>query len=92
MPFLVTSGSTGDMVRNTAILAAVSGVYYWRARTEEKHLLSDPEYKVYAEWMDRNASIPRFFQWLKSFAGNRLYGNLPKANESNGTGAIQPAE
>ena len=92
MPFLVTSGSTGDMVRNTAILAAVSGVYYWRARTEEKHLLSDPDYKIYAEWMDRNASIPRFFQWFKSFAGNRLYGNLPKANESNGTGAIQPAE
>jgi len=84
MPFLVTSGSLTDMVRNTAILMAVSGVYYWRARTEEKHLLADPTYKAYALWMDKHAAIPRFFQWLKGFAGNRLYGNRPKA--------IEPAE
>ncbi|NJM51793.1 MAG: protein-S-isoprenylcysteine methyltransferase [Sphingomonadales bacterium] len=61
LPFLVTSGSVSDMVRNTAIMLAVSGVYYWRARTEERHLLTDPVYKEYAEWMDRNAAIPRFF-------------------------------
>ena len=88
MPFLATNGSMGDMLRNTAILAAVSGVYYWRARTEEKHLLGDPDYKEYAEWMDRNAKIPRFFKWLKGFAGNRLYGNLPKGDD----GVVQPAE
>lgn len=78
MPFLVTTGSLTDMVRNTAILTAVSGIYYWRARTEEKHLLADPNYKAYALWMDRHAAIPRFFQWLKGFAGNRLYGNRVK--------------
>jgi len=88
MPFLVTSGSTGDMVRNTFILAVISGVYYWRARTEEKHLLADPDYKAYAEWMDRNAIVPKCFQWLKGLAGNRLYGNQPKQDG----GAIQPAE
>ncbi len=88
MPFLVTSGSGWDALRNTMILLAVSGVYYWRARTEEKHLLADRDYKDYAEWMDRNAAIPRFFQWLKGFAGNRLYGNRPKVDE----GAVQPAE
>lgn len=74
LPFFVTSGSTVDMVRNSVILATISGVYYWRARTEEKHLLADPDYKAYAEWMDRNAKIPRFFQRLKRLAGNRLYG------------------
>ena len=31
-------------MRNTILLAAVSGVYYWRAKTEEKHLLGDPAY------------------------------------------------
>lgn len=92
LPFLVTSGSTGDMVRNTAILAAVSGVYYWRARTEEKHLLADPEYKAYAEWMDRNAAIPRFFQWMKGLAGNRLYGNQVKSPANSDHDVIQPAE
>jgi len=92
MPFLVTSGSTGDMIRNTAILAAVSGVYYWRARTEEKHLLADPDYKEYAEWMDRNAAIPRFFQRIKGFAGNRLYGNEAKPQTPPDDTVIQPAE
>jgi protein-S-isoprenylcysteine O-methyltransferase Ste14 len=65
MPFLVTSNSFTDMVRNTVIIAAVSGVYFWRAKTEEKHLLSDPAYKEYAEWMDRNAPIPRVLNWAK---------------------------
>jgi len=40
--------------RNTAIMAVVSGVYYWRAKTEERHLMADPAYRAYAEWMDRN--------------------------------------
>lgn len=72
MPFLVTSGSTADMIRNTIILAAVSGVYYWRARTEEKHLMADPDYAAYANWMWRNAAVPRFFRALRGLAGNRL--------------------
>lgn len=69
MPFLVTSGSVTDFVRNTLLIAAVSGVYYWRAKTEEKHLLSDPAYKDYAEWMDRNAPIPRALNWIKRRIG-----------------------
>jgi protein-S-isoprenylcysteine O-methyltransferase Ste14 len=88
MPFLVTNNSFTDMVRNTAIMAAVSGIYYWRARTEEKHLLADPHYKAYAVWMDNNAAIPRFFQYLKGFAGNRLYGNHGKLNNIT----AEPAE
>jgi protein-S-isoprenylcysteine O-methyltransferase Ste14 len=66
LPFLVTSGSVPDMLRNTALMAAVSGVYYWRARTEERHLAADPAYREYAEWMDRNGPIPRLLRWLGS--------------------------
>ncbi|MEO9599651.1 isoprenylcysteine carboxylmethyltransferase family protein [Parasphingorhabdus sp.] len=69
MPFLVTSGSFTDFVRNTVLMAVVSGVYYWRAKTEEQHLLSDPKYKEYAEWMDRNAPIPRLLNWGKRKIG-----------------------
>jgi Isoprenylcysteine carboxyl methyltransferase (ICMT) family len=75
MPFLVTTGSTADMIRNTAILALVSGIYYWRARTEEKHLGADPAYAEYTEWMQRNALVPRFFAALRGLAGNRLRNN-----------------
>ncbi|TVV72651.1 DUF1295 domain-containing protein [Sphingomonas solaris] len=62
MPFLVTTGSMTDMVRNTVTIAAVSGVYYWRARTEERHLGADPAYRDYAAWMDRNAPLPRLLR------------------------------
>jgi len=82
MPFLVTTGSTADMIRNTAILALVSGIYYWRAKTEEKHLMADPAYAEYAAWMNRNALVPRFFTALGGLAGNRLR----KAQD------VQPAE
>ncbi len=62
LPFLATTGNPIDAVRNTLLMAAVSGVYYWRARTEEKHLGADPAYRAYAEWMDRNAPIPRLIR------------------------------
>jgi protein-S-isoprenylcysteine O-methyltransferase Ste14 len=64
LPFLATSGNMTDMVRNTFLLAAVSGVYYWRARTEERHLSADPAYRDYAEWMARNGPIPRLLRAL----------------------------
>ena len=85
MPFLVTSGSITDFIRNTVLMALVSGVYYWRAKTEEKHLLSDPAYKEYAEWMDRNAPVPRLFNWVKRRIGwwDPEQGPAPE---------IQPAE
>lgn len=72
LPFLVTTGSTVDAVRNTVMLGLVSAIYYWRARTEEKHLKADPDYVEYAAWMERNAPIPRFFSKLRRLAGGRL--------------------
>lgn len=60
LPFLVTSDSITDAVRNTALLALVSAVYYWRAKTEERHLGDDdPKYGAYSAWMARNAPITR---------------------------------
>jgi protein-S-isoprenylcysteine O-methyltransferase Ste14 len=72
LPFLVTSGSMTDMIRNTALLILVSAVYYWRAKTEEKHLLSDPAYAEYAAWMDRNAPVTRGFNRLRVLLGARI--------------------
>jgi protein-S-isoprenylcysteine O-methyltransferase Ste14 len=54
MPFLATSGSPIDVIRNSAILAMVSGIYYWRAKTEEWHLSVNAEYRDYAAWMDEH--------------------------------------
>lgn len=68
MPFLSTSGSPTEIIRNCAILASINGVYYWRARTEERHLLADPQYRAYHEWMEQHGPVPRLFRW---FRGNR---------------------
>lgn len=65
MPFLSVNESLVDSVRNCFILAVVTGVYYWRAKTEEKHLGADPAYREYAAWMDRNAPIPRLIRKIK---------------------------
>lgn len=81
LPFLATSGSPVDAVRNTAILGLVSAVYFWRARTEERHLLAeDAKYREYHAWMAENALITRMFARL----GQRL--------RRRGQGQLQPAE
>jgi protein-S-isoprenylcysteine O-methyltransferase Ste14 len=64
MPFLVTAGGWTEGLRNTLLLAAVSGIYYWRAKTEEKHLLADPAYVAYWNWAQGNALVPRLFAKL----------------------------
>ncbi|HKY80732.1 MAG TPA: DUF1295 domain-containing protein [Sphingobium sp.] len=65
LPFLTVSGSVTDMVRNCAMLALTNAVYYWRARTEEAHLGTDPAYRAYSDWMERNAPVPRLFAWIR---------------------------
>jgi protein-S-isoprenylcysteine O-methyltransferase Ste14 len=65
MPFIATSGSLTDEIRNTALLALISAVYYWRAKTEEQHLAAeDPKYRAYSVWMLENAPITRSFHRL----------------------------
>ncbi len=84
MPFLVTSDSLTDAIRNTAFIMMVSGIYYWRARTEEAHLLTeDPKYREYYDWMQENGVIT-----------SRLAKLLRWANPRKGQGRVvaQPAE
>lgn len=59
LPFFATTGNFHDAVRNTFLLAVVNGVYYWRARTEERHLMADPAYREYAAWAAEHAPITR---------------------------------
>jgi protein-S-isoprenylcysteine O-methyltransferase Ste14 len=61
---ILTTGSVVDAVRATALMGVVSGIYYWRARTEERHLGLDPAYRAYSDWMARRGAVPRFFRWI----------------------------
>ena len=81
LPFLVTSESMVDAIRNTVCLAGVSAVYYWRAKTEEKHLLvEDVKYREYYAWMEQGPTVTRFL--------TRLFGRAKRAGQP----VLQPAE
>ena len=77
MPFLSVTGSVADGLRNCGILAVVTGVYYWRARTEERHLSADPAYRDYAAWMDRHGPLPRLIARLTPRRVRSAPGQLP---------------
>jgi protein-S-isoprenylcysteine O-methyltransferase Ste14 len=69
LPFFATTGNMNDMIRNSFVMALVAGVYYWRARTEERHLSADPAYRDYAAWMERNAPLPKLLRLLGRRSG-----------------------
>jgi protein-S-isoprenylcysteine O-methyltransferase Ste14 len=82
LPMLATSHSPVDAIRNTALLMMVSAIYYWRARTEEAHLLAeDPKYRAYHAWMAEHGAITARLARL----GRRLGGAAVRP-------APQPAE
>ncbi len=87
LPFITNSGSWAEGLRNAAILAVISAIYYWRARTEEKHLMADPDYQAYAAWMDRNGPIPLAINKLLS-----LFKRNRKTSDALQAEASQPAE
>lgn len=73
LPFMVNNASLTDALRNSAMLGAISAIYFWRAKTEEKHLLAeDPKYREYWEWMERNAPITRTLSRLVRIPASRL--------------------
>ncbi len=86
MPFLVTNGSLTDAIRNTFFLLAVNAIYYWRARTEEAHLLTeDPKYREYYNWMEQNGIITAPLARLKRAV-------LSRGRRAHDDSIIEPAE
>ncbi len=80
LPFLVATGSVADALRNTFFLLIVNGIYFWRARTEEAHLLGeDPKYREYHAWMEDHGLITAPLARL----GRRLRGGAASAGEAS---------
>src|SRR3712207_9414548 len=38
LPFLATAGNLTDVMRHTFVMGLVAGGFYWRPRTDERHL------------------------------------------------------
>jgi protein-S-isoprenylcysteine O-methyltransferase Ste14 len=53
IPFLA-GGGMADSVRLSLLLVGVNVIYYLRAKTEESHLMIDPIYSKYIEFMREN--------------------------------------
>jgi protein-S-isoprenylcysteine O-methyltransferase Ste14 len=82
LPFLVTNGSLVDAIRNTFFMLCVSAIYYWRARTEEAHLLAeDPKYQAYYAWMDEHGAITAQLRRLLRAVTPRSPGAAPQPAE-----------
>ncbi len=87
MPFLVMSGSPADAIRNCFFLLMVNAIYYWRARTEEAHLLAeDPKYREYYDWMEQYGVITAPLARLKRRIMRRGSG------AGRGSAVAEPAE
>ena len=79
-----------DVIRNCFFLLVVNAIYYWRARTEEAHLLAeDPKYRDYHAWMEQNgvitAPLAKAKNWLLSRA-------VSKEDRPEPQGEAEPAE
>ena len=58
LPFMVTGGGWLEPLRNCIFLLAVNAIYFWRAKTEEAHLLAeDPKYREYHAWMEQHGLL-----------------------------------
>ncbi len=50
LPF-IAQASWLENLRHSLLLLMLNGVYWLRAKTEERHLMRDPEYVAYCEWI-----------------------------------------
>jgi protein-S-isoprenylcysteine O-methyltransferase Ste14 len=74
MPFLSAAGP-GTALRHCLLLGLLNGVYYLRAKTEERHLGADPAYVAYAAWIAEHGLIARARRSLWRLAPKRAkYG------------------
>lgn len=59
VPFFTTEG-TAEALRHCLLLLGINGIYFLRAKAEEKHLSEDPTYVTYALWVEQHGRL----RWL----------------------------
>ena len=67
VPFAL-NGGWASAARQCTLLLLLNGVYFLRARTEERHLSRDPAYVAYAQWINEHgllAGLGRAMPWLR---------------------------
>lgn len=57
-PFF-SQGAPEEMLRHGLLLLGLNGLYWLRAKTEERHLSQDPDYRRYAQWINEHGLFRR---------------------------------
>lgn len=78
LPFLSTASSS-EAIRNCILLLVVNAIYFARAKTEEKHLLADPRYQAYSEWIAENGLFARLFHGRSRLRGHAGVSAIPSS-------------
>ena len=60
IPF-VANMNQFEIVRHCLLLLGLNLIYALRAKTEERHMSNDPDYVVYANWIDEHG----IFRWIR---------------------------
>lgn len=58
VPFIHEAGFA-DAARLCLMLVGINIIFYYRAKTEEKHLSFDPDYRAYCEWIAEHGLFAR---------------------------------
>ncbi len=64
MPFMLGTSAL-DSLRHCLLLLLLNGIYFLRAKTEERHLARDPRYRDYAAWIEAHGAL----RWLQRIPG-----------------------
>jgi len=67
VPFLSAAGPA-EALRTSILLLGVNMIYFLRAKTEERHLSWDPDYRAYAQWMDQHGLFAILKRRLRGLA------------------------
>lgn len=58
IPFISAAGPLAAATHCAALLA-INGIYILRAKTEEQHLMRDPDYQAYSHWIANNGVLAK---------------------------------
>jgi protein-S-isoprenylcysteine O-methyltransferase Ste14 len=65
VPFIATTGPQ-EAFRASLALLGVNFIYFMRAKTEEWHLMRDPDYQAYSKWIDEHGLFARIRRFVFS--------------------------
>lgn len=91
VPFVVAD-SAAVTLKQCLLLLMVNGIYYLRAKTEERHLSRDPDYVRYSQWIDEHGLL----RWMNrlpvlgALARLRLADPGSQARDANPIGRTGP--